>query len=289
MKFIKCVLVSSLLMSCWIYTHIAPADNFIRPSLNFVVSLNTPASYINKNWNSFIQYLNSTTHYQFNLIIPRDITSLNQMINNNEIDLIYIDSYTYFLMKQNKKLDAIAQMRNKDASITSRSRIFVRLDSGIKTIEDLRGSSISLISPNGAGSYLAPRAFFSDHNLILEEDIQVSYSGDLKKAVYDVLLNETDAAVMCGVNYDLIIQQINMNDIFILQLTDEFPEAVIAVRENMNAELKENLKQAIVNMTSSYGGREALIKLRNTKIHDFVEYDENIQNQTQKLIYKARL
>lgn len=257
--------------------------------INFVVSLPAPPSRIYKVWHPFAQYLQSRTGRQVNLLTPKGLDKIDDMLDQGSIDLIYINSYAYYLHKQHKQLTAIAQMRNKAGGVTSRGRVMVRKDSGITHVNDLKGGSISLISPNGAGSYLAPRAFFLEQGIELTKDITVNYSGDLKKSVYDVLLKETSAAVMCGVNYDIITKKIDMKDIFVMELTDEFPEAVIAVKADMDESLKQLLISTITEMSTTYGGRQALIKLRNTKIHDFIVYDAAVENQTQQLMVKAKL
>lgn len=178
-------------------------------------------------------------------------------------------------------------MRNKSGATTSRGRVLVRKDSAIKTIEDLRGGVVSLISPYGAGSYLAPRAFFNKHGLTLEQDVSVNYSGDLKKSVYEVIHRDATAAVMCGVNYEIIQKKMNMQDIYVIELTDEFPEAVIAVKPSMGSYIKQLLKINIINMSTDFGGQKALIRLRNTKIYDFIAYDPDTEKLTETLIKKA--
>lgn len=266
------------------------ADNATTfKQLNFVVALPAPPSRIFKVWSPTVQYLQSSTGYKINLLTPKGLDNIDQMLASNEVDFIYINSYAYYRYHEKGLLDAITQMRNKSGQITSRGRVLVRKDSGLKSITDIEGGTISLISPNGAGSYLAPKAFFRDRGLELEKDIKVSYSGDLKKSVYDVLLKDASAAVMCGVNYEIINKKIDMNDIFVIDLTDEFPEAVIAVRTGLSPQIKSILSDTIISMSESYGGRKALMKLRNTKIHDFIPYDPSVEKQTRSLIDRSGL
>ncbi len=290
MKILNSLISFTLFFCLCIPSGISYADiTKLNPEINFVVSLPAPPSRLFKVWKPFTEYLQSKTGQQVNLLTPKGLDKIEAMLQNREIDAIYINSYAFYLYKQKGLLEAIAQMRNKAGLISSRGRVLVRKDSNIKTLADLRGGTVSLISPNGAGSYLAPRAFFNQQGIDMEKDINISYSGDLKKSVYEVLLNEASAAVMCGVNYDIINTKIDMDDIFVMELTDEFPEAVIAVRSDLEAELKQTLKETIISMSDSYGGRRALIKLRNTKIYDFVDYDPAVEKQTQALISKAGL
>ncbi len=260
-----------------------------RKVLSFAVSLPAPPSRIFKMWNPFVKHLETVTGHEIHLLTPRGLNTLEQQFEDEKIDFIYINSYAYYLYHQKGLLEAVAQMRNKAGHVTSRGRVLVRRDSGISQLDDLRGGRLSLISPHGAGSYLAPRAMLKQHGLEMEKDIDVTYSGDLKKSVYDVLLNEATAAVMCGVNYDIINTKLDLQDIFVMQLTDEFPEAVIAVRRGIDPALKEQIRTTIINMTNSIEGRRALSKLRNTKVYDFITYDPAIENKTRALLNKANL
>ncbi len=287
------MLSRSLILTCLSLLLVLPSKAVVsgpeKKELNFAVSLPAPPSRIYKIWQPFIRHLEAKTGYTINLLTPKGLDGLEHQLSIAQIDFIYINSYAFYTFKQNGLLEPIAQMRNKEGHITSRGRVLVRKDSGISRIEDLRGGSLSLISPHGAGSYLAPRAMLQDHGLQIDRDISVSFSGDLKKSVYDVLLNETTAAVMCGVNYEIISKKLDLQDIFVMQLTDEFPEGVIAARPGVNDQLKRQITEIIIDMSNNYAGRKALSRLRNTKIYDFIPYDPTIEARTQALLKKANL
>lgn len=257
--------------------------------IKFAVVSPAPASRLHNIWTPFIEHLSKQLGTQIELVIPRGFKNIEQSIRNKNIDAIYINSYAFLLFKQKNILNPIAQMQNINGLTTSEGRILVRSDSKLKSIKDLQGKKVSLISPLGAGSYLAPKAYFEKNGMEIGKDINVEYSKDLKKSVYSVLLGEASAAVMCGVNYNILTKKLNMKELSILDSTDKFPEAVIAVNASISPAISKKLKNHIINMKESEQGRKALSMLNNIKIESFIEYDVNIENITKRLMKQAKL
>ncbi|WP_198266551.1 phosphate/phosphite/phosphonate ABC transporter substrate-binding protein [sulfur-oxidizing endosymbiont of Gigantopelta aegis] len=118
-----------------------------------------------KNWKPFANYLENAIGIPVNIIAPRGFGKLKKMAEKKQVDLFYVNSHIFYLLKQADKAVAIAQMENIEDSTTSQSSIFVRSDSEINNVSQLKGKTFAFVSPMGAGGYLAPRAYLYQHGL----------------------------------------------------------------------------------------------------------------------------
>jgi len=160
-----------------------------------VLSIAQPSRIFTK-WQPFADYMSKHLGQPVEIIVPRGFGKMKQNIANGDVDFFYINSHVFYRLKQKEKAIAIAQMQNISGKTTSRSEIFVKRDSGINHIADLKGKQIAYISPMGAGGYLAPRAHLYKTGLKSGVDIDEVFTKNLSNSIHGVLLGDYDAATM---------------------------------------------------------------------------------------------
>lgn len=255
-----------------------------QQTYHFAVVSPASPSRLHAVWETFRARLSDRLDAEVELVFPKGIDQVEGMLDNDEIDLIYLNSYLYYLLKQKNKLTPLAQMLNIEGKTISVGRFIVRADSNIRSIEDLRGQKLALISPLGAGAYLAPRAYLTGFGMDIEKDTDLVFTGDLKKSVYSVLLGDAAAATMCGVNYKILQHKLDLNELVIIDSTHPFPEPLIAARTDLASARLQLLRQAILDIPYTDAGRTALVPLGDIKIQSFIEYDPAIEAMTENLL-----
>lgn len=261
------------------------SDAAEQPTYRFAIVNPASPSRLHIVWGPFRQALSEKLDAEIELVFPKGIDQVEGMLDNNEIDLIYLNSYLYYLLKEKNKLTPLAQMINIEGKTTSVGRFIVRADSGIKDIDDLRGHKLALISPLGAGAYLAPRAYLNSLGLDIDKDIDLVFTGDLKKSVYSVLLGDAAATTMCGVNYRILEHKLDLKELVILDSTYPFPEPLIAAHTALGKDKIADLRQTILDLPYSQEGRSALVPLGDIKIQSFIEYDPALETMTENLLH----
>lgn len=257
--------------------------------LRFGVMTPAPPARVFEQWSPTAVHLQRQLGIPVELVIPRGLEDAVQQISDGNMDVLYINAYAFHLLKQRQHARALVQMMNLAGSTTSQGRFVVRKESGLESIEDLNGKSMALISPLGAGAYLAPRAYLREHDLDIERDLSVTYTRDLVKATYMVMLEEVEVAVMCGVNYRILSDKLDTGDLRILDSTHPFPEAVIAARSGLDPELSERVQAVLLSMDKNPAGRKALEPLHDLKIQRFVEYDPQSGKTIETMMQQADL
>ena len=214
---------------------------------------------------------------------------MKKTIAAGDVDFFYINSHVYFRLKQEGKAIAIAQMQNIAGKTTSRSEIFVRRDSDINDLNDLRDKTIAYVSPMGAGGYLAPRAYLNKSGLEGGKNINEIFTKNLSNSIHGVLLSDYDAAAMCGVNYKLMSKKIETGELKIIGISDRYPENIIGARSTLPSGLVEKFRNELLTMGDNSRGSELLKSMKSMKIKLFVKYDESMGELTQGLIKTGRL
>ena len=280
----KLFLKTVVLINLALFLSITSLSSFATSNdIKMAILMPAPPKKIHMNWQPLADYLSKELGQHVTIVTPRGPDEAKAALS--KVDFVYANSYLFSLLADESEVSAVAQMKNTGDSIYSTGRFLVRKDSKIKSIKDLMGKKIALISRYGAGSYLAPRASLEKHGINIEKDVDVEYTKNLKKAAYMVMLGEVDTAVMCGVNYEILSKKIDTGDLRYFDKTDMFPEAVMFTPHDGKSELVKRFKAALLADTDK---RElALKRLHGMKIGTFIKYDPSVELRTQELKVQA--
>ncbi len=274
-----------LFLSAFIPTHLfaAPAE------LHFGVLSIAPPSRIYKKWQPFVDYVSTQMGRDISIVVPRGFGKMRKAAEKGEVDFFYINSHVFYRLKEEGKAVGVLQMKNIAGKLTSRSEIFVRKDSNIENIDQLKGEDIAYVSPMGAGGYLAPRAYLKTHGVNSGVELKETFTKNLSSSIHKVLLKDNASATMCGVNFDLMSKKMDMGELRIIAVSDPYPENVIAARSSLDAATIEKFKQVVINMKNTPEGKRLLASMYAMKIQEFIAYDPQIEKVTEKLMQQAQL
>lgn len=279
--------VSALMLLFGLYPTLSQTSD-TTPLRFGVLSIAQPAR-IYAQWTPFAQHFEQQVGRPVVIIIPKGFKKMKQAVIDKQVDFFYVNSYVFYRLKQEGQAVAIAQMQNIKESIVSQSEIFVRSDSGIEIVEELKGKNFAFVSPMGAGGYLAPRAYLYGKGINSAEEINESFTKNLSTSLHKVLLRQKDAGAMCGLNYELMKKKVDTGELKIIGITGDYPENVLAARNDLDPALIQRLTEIVVNMSHSVAGKQILGAMRDMKIQAFVPYQDNIEQITRSLIEQAHL
>jgi phosphonate transport system substrate-binding protein len=223
-------------------------------------------------------YLQLRTGYQIKLeVLPRYGNIIDNFVSKG-MDGAFFGSFTYTLAHAKLGVRVIARPENFDGVSTYHGLIFVRKDSGIKTAGDMRGKRFAFVDKATTAGYLLPLEYFHEHGITDYRSYfsETYFTGTHEDAIYDVLNKKADIGAAKNTIFDMLAKD-DMHlkqDLVILERSPDVPENSLALRGDINNEIREKLKQALLNMHTDPGGKKILggfgaRKFIETKEDDF--------------------
>ena len=192
------------------------------------------------------------------------------------LDAAFFGSFTYALAHSKIGVEPIARPVNMDGSSTYYGLIFVRKDSGIKSIKDMQGKRFAFVDSATTAGYLLPLAYFKKHGV---EDYktffkETYFTGTHQHAIYDVLNKKAEiGAAKNTIFYSLAAKDRRLLDeLVLLARSPDVPENGLAVRKDIDNAIKLKLKQALINMHADPEGIDVLRKFGAKK---FIETSDD--------------
>jgi phosphonate transport system substrate-binding protein len=124
--------------------------------------------------------------------VASDYAAVIEALRNKTADLAFVHPVGYVLANREAKAQIIAKDR-WHGSTSYTARIWVRKDSGLKTLEELRGKTIAFVDPASSSGYVYPMVMLMQRGLVKGRDPKTFF----KEAMF---AGSHDAALLALVN-----------------------------------------------------------------------------------------
>jgi len=201
----------------------------------------------------FTAYLEEKLGRKVEMILENTF-EFERLVKNKEVDFFHVNSIVAVLLKEKYKADLLVTDIRGRNGYKATGTIIARKDSGIKTIEDMRGKSMVF------GPAMAPFGYMAQYALLLENkfDPETDFSsytipsGAAKhdKVIYGVEYGKYDVGAAPRIDLDRLVEEdiINLDDYNIIAESDPMPYCTIGAREEIDAALKEQVKDVLMNL-----------------------------------------
>ena len=138
-----------------------------------------------------------------------------------------------------------------DGEATYTSRIFVRKDSDLESLEDLRGRTIAFVDPISSSGFLYPLDIFKRHGLVTGRDDmgdffdRVYFAGGDEQAMRAVLNGFVDAAGAGQYSYDLLSTE-ERDAVTEIARSQLIPSHCVVVRKGLDKGQVAKLRSALL-------------------------------------------
>jgi phosphonate transport system substrate-binding protein len=185
--------------------------------------------------------------------VASDYAAVIEALRNRTADLAFVHPGGYVLAnREAKAMIVVRNLWHGKSSFTS--RIFVRKDSGIKTVEELRGRTIAFVDPASSSGYIYPMVLLTQKGLVKNRDPktffkEVVFSGAHDASMRALLNGHVDAIA----SFDLAREQYLKDPaererlIFVAE-TPEIPEAGICARAGLDPATFGKIRTALLQI-----------------------------------------
>ncbi|MCZ6779975.1 MAG: phosphate/phosphite/phosphonate ABC transporter substrate-binding protein [Acidobacteriota bacterium] len=209
-----------------------------------------------------VAYLEETLKVSVKYFAATDYAGIVEALRNETADVGFMGPLQYVLAHQEAgAYPILGEIYNGSPNYVS--RIFVRKDSGIDNLKDLRGKTIAFVDPISSSGYMYPLRIFRKAGLVENsEDGQkffkkIYFAGGDEQAIRAALNNFVDAAGIGQYSYNLLRPEERDEMKFIAE-SEKIPSHCVVVRKGLDKQTASGLQEALLALND--GPRHSLLK-----------------------------
>jgi phosphonate transport system substrate-binding protein len=210
--------------------------------------------------------------------IASDYAAVIEALRNRTADLAFVHPGGYVLASREAKARIVAKNLWHGKS-TFTSRIFVRRDSGLRTLDDLRNKTMAFVDPASSSGYIYPMVLLMQRGLVRNRDPKtffrdVVFAGSHDAAMRALVNGHVDAIA----SFDLAREQYikdpaERERIAWVAETPEIPEAGIAARDGLDPATFAKVRAALLQIRAHAALLKRLYEIDGFETAEDREYD----------------
>ena len=249
----------------------------------------------------FAEYLTEKLGRPVNVTLATDYSTIVEAMASGQVDIGIMPPAAYVQARDQGAAKAIltSQLgaydqetglpKEGELSGTFKGEVLVRADSGLETLEDLKGKRIATLSPNSASGYIYPVAEMKNLGIDPTKDCTLTTVNDIPSEMTAVLNGQQDACFVFEGARNVFQGVFPEEDLFetlnVLYLTEgDTPNDAIAVQPDMDEELVAQVKDVFLNMKNDEAGSDAMSLWSHL---GYEEVDESVYDTVKDYTAKA--
>lgn len=213
---------------------------------------------------------NLTSHgiSKVSVLIAKDLESAVKNIQNKKLDILIESLYPTAEVMVKTDITPLWNRWKKGVE-SYRSIIFVKKESGIEKLSDLKGKTIGFEDSHSTSGYFIPKMDMEAAGLRFskkpsEQTVGYVFTNDERNTVFWVERGKVDAGVLN--EKDLVdIAGKNRGRYRTIYTSEKIPRHIVSVNTTVGKKLRERIREVLTKMRSTDEGRQALKTFAKTK------------------------
>lgn len=199
-----------------------------------------------------VSYLEEKLGMKVTVQVTSDYNAAIEAMRAKHIDLAWFGPFSYVLAAEVGNGEAIARgVRRKDGRSEYHTVFVTRSETGIKTLEDLKGRTFAFVDPASTSGHLIPRSILVKNGINPEKDFKTFFYAGTHNAVgYAVQNKKVDAGATSDNTYNRMVKagELDPKKVIIFHKTLPIPGSPITVRGGLSQTLKSRIQKAFIEM-----------------------------------------
>jgi phosphonate transport system substrate-binding protein len=221
-------------------------------------------------------YLSKKMEMHVTIEIMANYGEITVAFQNGRADAGFFGSFSYVLTHARTGIEPIVRPVWLDGTSTYRGYIFVRKDSGIESVKDMKNKTLVLVDKATTAGYIFQRFYFNYLGITDMEKYfsRISFARSHDAAVWAVYTGEADIGGAKNHIFNSFKEEYPDFDkqMRVLAESPEVPSNGLAVRKDLNPAIKLRLKNLLLGLEETEEGRKVL---KNFGARKFIETSDN--------------
>ena len=204
--------------------------------------------------------LQKITGLHFKTSIATSYAAVIEAMGAGKVDIGWLATLSYVLAKQKYDVDLLLIVV-RFGSPFYRGQIITHVDSGIKTLADLKGKKFAFVEPASTSGHLYPKMLLLSKGLNPDHLFaQARFAGSHNAVILSVLKREVDA----GATYDDARAAVAKTypEVFsklrVIAYTQDIPNDTVSARKDLDPALKQKIKTGLMHLAKTPDGSKVL-------------------------------
>ena len=195
--------------------------------------------------------------------VGTDFAAVREAMGAGQAHIGWLNTFNYVLANEKYGVD-VGLVTQRFGLTYYTGQLNVRADSGITSLEDLKGKVMCWVDPNSTSGYIIPRIMLAANGIDPDADFANTVEAGSHNNVITAVYNG-DCDV--GASYDDARSSIeedfpDVKDVVVvLATTTEIPNDTVAFTEDFPADMREEIVNALLDISASEEGQTALENL----------------------------
>lgn len=195
-----------------------------------------------------MRYLTKRTGYEFKLVIPRDFEDFFDIIKRGQAEFSYSNPYIYIQLTDGGHLSAFATTVMRSSGDNFRGIIITHRDSAIRTIDDLKGRDVMVVSYKSAGGFLAQKLFLQGQGINVFKDLKLREGKRQEEVILNVYRKAVDAGFVRESALDVLKEEIDLGKIRIVATTEYIANWPFAATKSAGGALTGLVRKSLLEL-----------------------------------------
>lgn len=213
--------------------------------------------------NELAQLLSESTGLTVTANVGTDFAAVREAMGAGQAHIGWLNTFNYVLAHEKYGVD-VGLVTQRFGATTYTGQIVVRADSGIASLEDLKGKVMCWVDPNSTSGYIIPRILLAANGVNPDTDFsQTIEAGSHNNVITQVYNGDCDAgATFVDARSSVEADLPDVKEVVsVLAETTDIPNDSVSFIQDFPAETREQIVNALLEISATDAGKEVLNNL----------------------------